>query len=143
MQLLPAIVPHFCMHTSAASCKLALFLLCRYHSELHRGHKVEPISFKELQAYLPEVQSARQAAKCMALPIGVMISGDDAVIMPHQVRATAEYFGVDPIVLPGLAHDVMLVSSALLTPPPPPNPCPSPVALYPHTRCWDGKYLSK
>ena len=39
-----------------------------------------------------------------------MIAGDDAVIMRHQVEANAAYFGVQPIVLEGVAHDLMLVS---------------------------------
>ncbi len=39
-----------------------------------------------------------------------MIAGDDAVIMKHQVEANAAYFGVQPIVLEGVAHDLMLVS---------------------------------
>ncbi len=39
-----------------------------------------------------------------------MIAGDDAVIMKHQVEANAAYFGVQPIVLEEVAHDLMLVS---------------------------------
>lgn len=47
----------------------------------------------------------------MQFPIGVMIAGDDSLIMRHQVQATADYFGVQPVALPGLAHDMMLVST--------------------------------
>ena len=43
-----------------------------------------------------------------------MIAGDDAVIMRHQVEANAAYFGVQPIVLEGVAHDLMLVSRLIL-----------------------------
>ena len=43
-----------------------------------------------------------------------MIAGDDAVIMRHQVEANAAYFGVQPIVLEGVAHDLMLVSHLIV-----------------------------
>ena len=43
-----------------------------------------------------------------------MLAGDDAVIMRHQVEANAAYFGVQPIVLEGVAHDLMLVSQLVL-----------------------------
>ena len=43
-----------------------------------------------------------------------MIAGDDAVIMKHQVEANAAYFGVQPIVLEGVAHDLMLVSHLIV-----------------------------
>ena len=45
----------------------------------------------------------------MGLPIAVMITGNDSLIMRHQVQATADYFAVQPVVLPGVAHDLMLV----------------------------------
>lgn len=47
----------------------------------------------------------------MGLPVAVMIAGNDSLIMRHQVQANADYFAVQPIVLPGVAHDLMLVRS--------------------------------
>ena len=85
--------------------------LCRYFDKLHSKQTSVPVSFNELQAFLPQVASAKDAAKNIGFPIAVMIAGDDSLIMRHQVQATADYFGVKPVVLPGLAHDVMLVCS--------------------------------
>ena len=84
---------------------------CRYFDKLHSKQTSVPVSFNELQAFLPQVASAKDAAKNIGFPIAVMIAGDDSLIMRHQVQATADYFGVKPVVLPGLAHDVMLVCS--------------------------------
>lgn len=83
---------------------------CRYHDKLHSKLTSVPMTFKELRAFLPQVESSKEAAKQIGFPIGVMIAGDDSLIMRHQVEATADYFGVQPVALPGLAHDVMLVS---------------------------------
>ena len=71
-----------------------------------------PASFKELREFLPKVEAMRTAAKKLPVPIAVTIAGSDNLILPFQVEATAEYFGVEPILLPGLAHDLMLVSCA-------------------------------
>ena len=67
-------------------------------------------SFKELRNYLPHVEAMQDAVKQLPVPIAVAIAGKDALILPYQVEATAEYFGVEPMLLPGVAHDLMLVS---------------------------------
>ncbi|KAL0034745.1 hypothetical protein WJX77_005378 [Trebouxia sp. C0004] len=80
----------------------------RYYEQLRSGRQALPANFKELRNFLPKVEACAEAAKQLPIPIGVMIAGDDAVIMRHQVEANAAYFGVQPIVLEGVAHDVML-----------------------------------
>ncbi|KAL0052087.1 hypothetical protein WJX82_007721 [Trebouxia sp. C0006] len=80
----------------------------RYYEQLRSGRQALPANFKELRGFLPRTEACAEAAKQLAIPIGVMIAGDDAVIMRHQVEANAAYFGVQPIVLEGVAHDLML-----------------------------------
>lgn len=79
---------------------------------LRSGRQALPATFKELQAYLPKVAEHAEACKQLSLPIAVMLAGSDTLIMPQQVQASAEYFGVEPIILPDLAHDIMLVCLA-------------------------------
>jgi len=83
-------------------------LMQRYHEELHSKQTSIPITFKDLKAFLPQVHSAKEAVKKMGLPIAVLIAGNDSLVMRHQVQATADYFAVQPVVLPGVAHDLML-----------------------------------
>lgn len=80
----------------------------RYYEQLRSGRQALPANFKELRGFLPKAEACAEAAKQLPIPIGVMIAGDDAVIMRHQVEANAAYFGVQPIVLEGVAHDLML-----------------------------------
>ena len=42
-------------------------------------------------------------------PVYVLGAQGDAMIMPHQIRDAADFFGTQAVMLPGLAHDVMLV----------------------------------
>ena len=76
---------------------------------LRSGRQTLPATFKELQAFLPKVDKCSEACKHLSLPIAVMMAGSDTLIMQHQIQASAKYFGVEPIILPGLAHDIMLV----------------------------------
>ncbi|KAL3140785.1 hypothetical protein ABBQ32_005330 [Trebouxia sp. C0010 RCD-2024] len=80
----------------------------RYHHMLRSGRQTLPATFKELQAFLPKVDECAEACKQLPLPIAVMLAGSDTLIMPQQVQASADYFGVEPITLSDLAHDVML-----------------------------------
>ena len=82
---------------------------------LRSGRQTLPATFKELQAFLPKVADCADACKQLRLPIAVMLAGSDSLIMPPQVRASARYFGVEPITLPDLAHDIMLVRHACCT----------------------------
>ena len=50
-----------------------------------------------------------EACKHLPLPIAVMRAGSDTLIMPQQVQASADFFGVEPVTLPDVAHDIMLV----------------------------------
>lgn len=77
---------------------------------LRSGRQALPAKFDELRNYLPKAEACAQAAKQLPVPVGVMIAGNDAVIMPFQVEATAAYFGVEAITLEGAAHDLQLVS---------------------------------
>lgn len=79
---------------------------------LRSGRQTLPATFKELQAFLPKVDECAEACKQLPLPIAVMLAGSDTLIMPQQVQASADYFGVEPITLSDLAHDVMLVRHA-------------------------------
>lgn len=83
----------------------------RYHHMLRSGRQLLPATFKELQAFLPTVDKCSEACKQLTVPIAVMVAGNDTLIMPHQIQASAQYFDVKPITLPGVAHDVMLVGS--------------------------------
>ena len=85
---------------------------CRYYEQLRSGQQVLPASGKELRRYVAKAKACAEAVKQLPVPVGVMIAGDDALIMRHQVEANARYFGVEPVVLPGVAHDLMLVSHA-------------------------------
>lgn len=80
----------------------------RYHHMLRSGRQLLPATFKELQAFLPTVDKCSEACKQLTVPIAVMVAGNDTLIMPHQIQASAQYFDVKPITLPGVAHDVML-----------------------------------
>lgn len=82
---------------------------------LRSGRQTLPATFSELQAFLPKVEECAEACKQLPLPIAVMLAGSDTLIMPQQVCASADYFGVEPITLPDLAHDVMLVRHASCT----------------------------
>lgn len=42
-------------------------------------------------------------------PVWVLGAADDAMIMPHQVREVADFFGTQAVLVPGVAHDLMLV----------------------------------
>lgn len=44
-------------------------------------------------------------------PVWVMGAAEDAIIMPHQIHDAADFFGTEAVLLPGVAHDVMLVRS--------------------------------
>ena len=46
-------------------------------------------------------------------PVMVLGGQNDAIVMPHQIRDAADFFGTQAVILPGLAHDVMLVRPAL------------------------------
>ncbi|KAA6423580.1 MAG: hypothetical protein FRX49_06640 [Trebouxia sp. A1-2] len=65
----------------------------RYYEQLRSGRQALPANFKELRAFLPKAEACAEAAKQLPIPIAVMIAGDDAVIMRHQVEANAAYFG--------------------------------------------------
>lgn len=80
----------------------------RYYEQLRSGQQVLPASGKELRRYVAKAKACAEAVKQLPVPVGVMIAGDDALIMRHQVEANARYFGVEPVVLPGVAHDLML-----------------------------------
>lgn len=80
---------------------------------LRSGRQTLPATFKELRAFMPRVQKCADACKQLPLPIAVMLAGSDSLIMPQQVCAAADYFGVEPIILPDLAHDIMLVRLCL------------------------------
>ena len=43
-------------------------------------------------------------------PVWVMGAGNDAMIMPHQVHDAADFFSTEAVLVPDVAHDVMLVS---------------------------------
>lgn len=85
----------------------------RYHHLLRSGRQTLPATFKELQAFLPRLEEHAEACKQLSLPIAVMMAGSDTLIMPQQVQASADLFGVDPITLPDVAHDIMLVRHTL------------------------------
>lgn len=80
----------------------------RYHSLLRSGRQTLPASYKELQAFLPMLEEHVEACKQLPLPIAVMKAGSDTLIMPQQVQASADFFGVEPVTLPDVAHDIML-----------------------------------
>lgn len=47
-----------------------------------------------------------------ALPPVVALGGaDDGIVMEYQLRDAAEFFGAHAVVVPGVAHDLMLVRS--------------------------------
>lgn len=81
-------------------------------SSLDQGGKPCLLLSKNCVAFLPRRKPVLRQQ--LPIPIGVMIAGDDAVIMRHQVEANAAYFGVQPIVLEGVAHDLMLVSHLIV-----------------------------
>lgn len=48
-----------------------------------------------------------------ALPPVVAVGGEnDGIVMEYQLRDAAEFFGTRAVIVPGVAHDLMLVSPA-------------------------------
>lgn len=61
------------------------------------------IDVQRLSMELPLVEKPRAAA-----PVLVVGGGEDIVVDQEGVRETAEFYGVEPVILPAAAHDLML-----------------------------------
>ena len=113
--LSPLYPPPFCLASHTHELCEMMRPEYRYHHLLRSGRQTLPATFKELQAFLPRLEEHAEACKQLSLPIAVMQAGSDTLIMPQQVQASAELFGVEPITLPDVAHDLMLVSHLCLS----------------------------
>lgn len=89
-----------------AKAKAALFSAylpddeaARYHAQLHNDSFVAQFEALALGAVRPHRIRA---------PLAVLGAENDAMISRADVEATARRYGVQPILLPGLAHDMML-----------------------------------
>ena len=85
-------------HLSGNTVRLSF----RYHQHLAAAPQLVPITGKDM----------KQPVKLgpHALPPVVAIGGaDDGIVMEYQLLDAADFFGARAVVVPGLAHDLMLV----------------------------------
>ena len=75
----------------------------RYHEMIKAAPKGLPIRTDDMTHHQPVLGAVKLP------PVYVLGGKDDAMIMPHQIRDAADFFGTQAVMLPGLAHDVMLV----------------------------------
>jgi len=74
----------------------------RYHSRLAAAAQVMPITSADMQA--PVTLGPHALPPTLALGGAV-----DGIVMEYQLRDAAEFFGTRAVVVPGVAHDLMLV----------------------------------
>jgi pimeloyl-ACP methyl ester carboxylesterase len=73
----------------------------RYHQHLAAAPQLVPITGKDMKQ--PVTLGPH------TLPPVVAIGGaDDGIVMEYQLRDAADFFGARAVVVPGLAHDLML-----------------------------------
>ena len=74
----------------------------RYHQHLAAAPQLVPITGKDMKQ--PVTLGPH------TLPPVLAIGGaDDGIVMEYQLRDAADFFGARAVVVPGLAHDLMLV----------------------------------
>ena len=78
----------------------------RYHELIKSAPKGLPIKTDDMTQTQPVLGGTELP------PVFVLGSQNDAMIMPHQIRDAADFFGTQAVMLPGVAHDVMLVRLA-------------------------------
>ena len=81
-----------------------LWCIHRYHELIKAAPKGLPIRTDDMTQHEPALGAAKLP------PVYVLGAQGDAMIMPHQIRDAADFFGTQAVMLPEIAHDVMLVS---------------------------------
>ncbi len=67
-----------------------------------------PFSQADVSEGVKLAESMERPIKC-GVPVFVLSAGNDGIIMPHQCEDGAAMFGTHAHLVPGLAHDLMLV----------------------------------
>ena len=85
--------------------------VCRIHRTLNETQPTEPLVY--LSRLAQEVPLPQLPASRGTLPVLVLGGEDDAFLDPEGCRETADWVHADQLVMvPGIAHDMMLVSPA-------------------------------
>lgn len=71
----------------------------RYHRQLQDESMLGALDCLALE---------RVAVSQVRSPVHVMSAADDAVVVDHEIRATARAYGTEAIVFDNVAHDMML-----------------------------------
>ncbi len=84
---------------------------CRYQELFRReAGQVPVVDVKALNSNLPLPQPLK-----LSCPVLVLGCSNDRIVDAEGVAETAAHFGTEPVILPDLAHDLMLVSTWLVS----------------------------
>lgn len=89
------------VHTQALDPRLHP---CRYQAELAKCSSVRLLDLSDVTKQVPLPAPAPGSTP----PVFVLGGEDDNVVDVPAVQELASYYGVEPLVIPGLAHDCML-----------------------------------